>query len=67
MAPSVLGKTITTLVTITGRCDIEDVKVRNDYIWGASIVEILLGKIIELWKIRNDEVHGITEEIQEKR
>jgi hypothetical protein len=46
---------------------LKDGKVRNDYIWGASIVEILLGKIIDLWKIRNDEVHGITEEIQEKR
>ena len=45
----------------------KDGKVRNDYIWGASIVEILLGKIIDLWKIRNDEVHGITKEIQEKR
>jgi hypothetical protein len=35
----------------------------DGYIWGASIVEILLGKIIELWKLRKDEVHGITEEI----
>jgi hypothetical protein len=46
---------------------LKDGKVRNDYIWGALIVEILPGKIIDLWKIRNDEVHGITEEIQEKQ
>jgi hypothetical protein len=50
-----------------GDVTMKDGKVRNDYIWGASIVEILLGKIIELWKIQNDEVHGIAEEIQEKR
>jgi hypothetical protein len=41
---------------LQGDVTLKDEKVRNDYICGASIVEILLGKIIELWKIRNDEV-----------
>jgi hypothetical protein len=36
---------------LQGDVTLKDGKVRNDYIWGASIVEILLGKIIELWKI----------------
>jgi hypothetical protein len=61
------GKLSQHWLRLQGDVTLKDGKVRNNYIWGASIVEILLGKIIELWKIRNDEVHGITEEIQEKR
>ena len=29
-----------------------------DYIWGASIVETCLRMMIELWEMRNKEVHG---------
>ena len=29
-----------------------------DYIWGASIVETCLRMMIDLWEMRNDEVHG---------
>jgi len=61
------GKLSQHWLRLQGDVQLEDGKVRNDYIWGASIVEVLLGKIIALWKLRNDEVHGITEEIQETR
>jgi hypothetical protein len=61
------GKLSQAWLRLQGDVTLKDGKVRNDYIWGASIVEILLGKIILLWKLRNDEVHRITEEIQEKR
>ena len=33
-------------------------RVRRDYIWGASIVETCLRMMIELWEMRNEEVHG---------
>jgi len=33
-------------------------KVRMDYIWGASIVETCLRMMIDLWEMRNEEVHG---------
>ena len=29
-----------------------------DYIWGASIVETCLRIMIDLWEMRNEEVHG---------
>ena len=29
-----------------------------DHIWGASIIETCLCMMIELWDIRNEEVHG---------
>ena len=61
------GKLSQQWLQLQGDVQLQDGKVRNDYIWGASIVEVLLGKLIELWRIRNDELHGITEEIQEKR
>jgi len=35
------------------------------YIWGASIMEVALSKSIELWELRNEEVHGKTIEQQE--
>jgi hypothetical protein len=61
------GKLSQHWLQLQGDVKFKDGKVRNDYIWGASIVEVLLGKLIELWKIRNDEVHGIKKEIQEKQ
>ena len=33
-------------------------QVRMEYIWGASIVETCLCMMIELWELRNKEVHG---------
>ena len=33
-------------------------KVRMDYIWGASIVETCLQMMVDLWEMRNKEVHG---------
>jgi len=38
---------------------------RASYIWGASIVEVALLQFIELWELRNTEVHGKTKEQQE--
>ena len=43
-------------------------KVRMDYIWGVSIVETCLRMMIDLWEVRNEEVHGKEEAtIQHKR
>ena len=43
-------------------------RVRMDYIWGASIVETCLRMMIELWEMRNEEVHGKEEAaIEQKR
>jgi len=41
-------------------------KKREDYIWGASVVETILAKFIDLWETRNEEVHGKTIEQQER-
>ncbi|OEU15138.1 hypothetical protein FRACYDRAFT_239817 [Fragilariopsis cylindrus CCMP1102] len=41
-------------------------KKRDSYIWGASIVQILLLQHINLWELRNEEVHGKTKEHQER-
>ena len=39
-----------------------------DYIWGASIVETCFRMMIDLWEMRNEEVHGKEEAtIQQKR
>jgi hypothetical protein len=51
------GKLSQHWLRLQGYVTLKDGKVRNDYILGASIVEILLGKIIDWWKIRNDEEH----------
>jgi hypothetical protein len=40
------GKLSQHWLRLQGDVTLKDGKVRNDYIWGASIVEILLGKII---------------------
>jgi hypothetical protein len=42
------------------------IRKRHNSVWGASIVEILLSQFIKLWELRNEEVHGKTEEQQEK-
>jgi hypothetical protein len=39
---------------------------RASYSWGASIIEVTLLQVIELWELRNDEVHGKTIEQQEQ-
>jgi hypothetical protein len=39
---------------------------RDSYIWGASIVQVLLTQFIKLWELRNEEVHGKTKEHQER-
>ena len=38
-----------------------------DYIWGASIVETCLRMMIDLWELRNDEVHGKEATIVEQK
>jgi len=38
---------------------------RASYIWGASVIEVTLLQFIDLWEIRNEEVHGKTIEQQE--
>ena len=43
-------------------------RVWMDYIWGASIVETCLRMMLELWELRNDEVHGKEEaSIEQKK
>jgi hypothetical protein len=39
---------------------------RLSYVWGASIVEVLLKQFVLLWELRNEEVHGKTAEKQEQ-
>ena len=38
-----------------------------DYIWGASIVETCLRMIIDLWELRNEEVHGKEEVTKQQK
>ena len=40
-------------------------EVREECIWGASIVEVLLQMMIELWELRNEEVYGKEENEQQ--
>ena len=35
------------------------------YLWGASLVEVLLSEFVRLWELRNQEVHGATKERNE--
>ena len=35
------------------------------YLWGASLVEVLLSEFVQLWELRNQEVHGATKERNE--
>lgn len=42
-------------------------KVWMDYIWGASIIEICLQIMIELWNIRNEEVHSKDEATKQQK
>ena len=32
------------------------------YLWGASVVKVILSELICLWEIKNEEVHGKTKE-----
>ena len=41
-------------------------KKRDCYVWGAAIAETTLRSFIELWELRNEEVHGKTVEQQER-
>ena len=42
-------------------------KVWMDYIWGALIVETCLQMMIDLWELRNEEVHSKEEATKNKR
>ena len=37
----------------------------QSYLWGVSLVEVLLSEFVRLWEIRNREVHGETKERNE--
>jgi hypothetical protein len=41
-------------------------KKRDGYVWGAALVEVTLRHFIQLWELRNEEVHGKTVHQQEK-
>ena len=41
-------------------------KKRDGYVWGAAIVEVTLRHFIQLWELRNEEVHGKSVVQQEK-
>ena len=34
----------------------------QSYLWGASVVKVILSEFVCLWEIRNKEVHGKTKE-----
>ena len=38
-----------------------------DYIWGASIVETCLRMMMDLWELRNEEVHGKEEATKQQK
>ena len=38
---------------------------RYSYLWGSSIIELILSEFIRLWELRNAEVHGKTKEKNE--
>ena len=38
-----------------------------DYIWGTAIVETCLQMIIDLWEIRNEDVHGKEEAMKQQK
>ena len=38
-----------------------------DYIWGASIVETCVRMMIDLWELRNEEVHGKEEATKQQK
>jgi hypothetical protein len=38
---------------------------RLSYVWGASVIKLLLKQFINLWELQNEEVHGKTAEKQE--
>ena len=42
-------------------------RVRMDYIWGAPIVETCLRMMIDLWKMRKEEVYGKEEVIEQQK
>ena len=37
----------------------------QSYLWGASVVKVLLSEFVRLWEIRNEEAHGKTKERNE--
>ena len=34
----------------------------QSYLWGASVVEVMLSEFVRMWEIRNEEVHRKTKE-----
>ena len=34
----------------------------HSYLWGVSVVDVILSEFIWLWEIRNEEVHGKTKQ-----
>ena len=51
---------------LQGTTQLENGRVRNAYIWGASVVELCLRYSIKLWEQRNKDVHGHTKSDQEQ-
>ena len=52
------GKNITTLARTPRRHNNYKGKSLMEYVWGASIVEICLQMMMELWGMRNEEIHS---------
>ena len=61
------GKLAISWLTLQGRATTSTGKIREEYIWGASIVEVFLKMMIELWELRNEEVHGKEENEQQQK
>jgi hypothetical protein len=61
------GKLSQQWLRLQGDVHLEDGNIRTDYLWGASIVVVILLKFMEVWELRNCEVHVKTEEVQEHR
>jgi hypothetical protein len=48
------GKLSQHWLRLQGDVKLDNGKISNDYIWGASIIEVILIKIINLWELRNE-------------
>ena len=57
METNLQWKNLKALVETPRQHEISSGRVRMDYIWGSSIVETCLRIMIDLWELRNEEVH----------
>lgn len=61
------GKLSQQWLLLQGDIELDNGKFRREYLWGALIPETFLQQFIALWELRNEELHGKTEEVQEQQ